>query len=186
MRHIKVRHLVITLLVTVMIIGNGVTHSKAAQGLVCINFGGLPLNRIYTVGNAFVASGTGITVRSFVWGNGISTNRGFAQVQNRGLAGGSGNEMAVNNASLAFRLRGRTRALMLRFGEYGGNLNITINGHFVNFNNFADINGASISGVNVSVTNGLGNDIGQLVLTGPITSFAIGGQELWIDDMCII
>jgi hypothetical protein len=186
MRHIKVRHLVITLLVTVMIIGNGVTHSKAAQVLGCIDFGGLLLNRVYTVGSAFVASGTGITVRSFVWRNGIPTNQGFAQVQNRGLAGGAGNEMAVNNASLAFSLRGRARALMLRFGEYGGNLNITINGRFVNFNNFADINGASIGGVNVSATNGFGNDRGRLVLTGPITSFSLGGQELWIDDVCII
>jgi hypothetical protein len=39
--------------------------------------------------------------------------------------------------------------------------------------------------VTVAVVNGLGNDKGRLELTGTIDSFAVGGQELWIDDVCI-
>jgi hypothetical protein len=93
-------------------------------------------------------------------------------------------EMIVNNILLKFDFGGPVAGLALRFGEYGGNLNIDINGEFVNFENFADINGAVIGGVNVSVVNGLGNDQGTLTLLGTIESFAIGGQELFIDDVC--
>jgi hypothetical protein len=88
-------------------------------------------------------------------------------------------------------------AFIIRFGEYGGNLNIAINGDFRNFNNFADINMSSIGGVAVEVTGGLGNDTGLVLLdgvinrvtltppgldTGGVTNFIIGGQELAIDS----
>ncbi|MEE8524447.1 MAG: hypothetical protein V3T72_10990, partial [Thermoanaerobaculia bacterium] len=70
------------------------------------------------------------------------------------------------------------------FGEFGGNLNIEINGDFQNFGDFADIDGMIIGGVQVAVTNGFGNDQGTLLLTGEIHSLAIGGQELVIDHVC--
>jgi hypothetical protein len=75
-------------------------------------------------------------------------------------------------------------SLTFRFGEYGGNLNIEINGDFRNFQNFSDLNGLTIGGANVSVTNGFGNDIGEVTISGTIDSFSIGGQELWVDDFC--
>jgi hypothetical protein len=34
------------------------------------------------------------------------------------------------------------------------------------------------------VVNGFGNDQGTLTLEGVIDTFALGGQELWIDDLC--
>jgi len=91
----------------------------------------------------------------------------------------------VNNINLAFDFGNPVHSLSLMFGEYGGNLNIDINGDFRNFNNFADLNGQTVGGVQVSVVNGLGNDRGRLQLDGVITSFAVGGQELWIDDVCV-
>jgi hypothetical protein len=150
----------------------------------CVDFEDLPLGTVYGVGDVFVTSGVQVAGSDFQWGSGDWTSDGFAEVGNAGDAGGSGQEMIVNNLLLKFDFGGPVAGLRLRFGEYGGNLNIDINGEFVNFENFADINGAVIDGVSVSVVNGLGNDQGILTLVGTINSFAIGGQELVIDDVC--
>jgi len=52
-----------------------------------------------------------------------------------------------------------------------------------NKEDFFDLDESTVSGVSVTVTN-LGGGKGILKLDGKITSFAIGGQELWIDSIC--
>lgn len=150
----------------------------------CVDFEDLTLGTTYHVGDSFVDSGVVITAQPFVWSNGTPTSSGYAQVGNAGLAGGSGLEMQVNNINLAFDFGQPLYGLSLDFGEYGGNLNIEINSDFRNFDNFVDINGLMIGGVKAVVVNGLGNDIGRLLLFGPIQTFFVGGQELWIDNVC--
>ncbi|MCC6799661.1 MAG: hypothetical protein IT325_06070 [Anaerolineae bacterium] len=107
----------------------------------------------------------------------------MAVIGSGGQAGSAGNEANTNNINLAFDFPGTPSGLTLWFGEYGGNLNIRINGDFKNFADFADINGATIGGVQVAVAQ-LTPEIGVLALAGPIDDFAIGGQELWIDTLC--
>ncbi|MBC8422481.1 MAG: fibronectin type III domain-containing protein, partial [Chloroflexi bacterium] len=164
----------------------GLDGSGANGGaeFACLDFEDLTLGTTYHVTDTFVTSGITVTATAFQWSGGAWTSDGFAEVENGGLAGGSGQEMEVNNINLEFDFGGSISGLELRFGEYGGNLNVEINGDFQNFGNFADIHGSTIGGVNVSVVNGLGNDQGMLTLEGAIDSFAIGGQELWIDDVC--
>lgn len=172
-----------------------------AKGLntCCAHLEGLSLGIRYQVGDAFTDPCAKVTVQSFQWGNKKWTKDGFTEVGNVRRAGGSGQEMAINNVNLAFDFSGACKGFSLHFGEYGGNLNIGINGDFRNFENFADINHAVIGGVNVSVINGLGNDKGTLKLSGAIykskfileeeevwASVIIGGQELWIDDICCL
>ena len=148
------------------------------------DFEDLPLGAEYQVGDIITTMGVNqIMVRDFQWSNGTWTDKGSALVENGGQAGGAGNEMIVNNVNLDFLLNVPLTGLSLLFGEYGGNLNININGIFRNFENFTDINGQTIGGVHVSVVNGSGNDMGSLHLSGMISQFAIGGQELWIDDV---
>jgi len=151
---------------------------------VCVDFEGLTLGDSYGVGASFVDSGALVTGHPFVWSDGTPFSGGSVLVQNVGLAGGSGNELAVNNINLEFDFGAPLTGLSFRFGEYGGNLNIEVNGDFVNFDNFADIHGATIGGVDVSVINGLGNDMGWVRLDGTVHSFLVGGQELWLDDVC--
>ena len=117
---------------------------------------------------------------------GQTTNSGFAEAQNGSHSGGTGNELDVNNVSIGFAFPTVLMGLSMRFGEFGGNLNLRINGDFANFDNFADINGKIIGGVLVSVVNGFGNDFGMLVDSGSITDFEVGGQELYIDEICPI
>lgn len=155
-------------------------------GGCCVSFESPPLGTVYNVGDTFIDSATVIVCMPFQWSNGISTNDGFATVVTEACAGGSGQEMQVNNINLAFGFLSKLNGLTLNFGEYGGNLNITINDEFKNFENFDDINGSNIGGVQVTCTGTgcSGGGTGTLELVGEITLFIIGGQEFCIDDVC--
>jgi hypothetical protein len=151
----------------------------------CAEFESLTLATQYFVGDTFSDGGVDFTVGEFTWGNGTPTASGFTAVDDQGLAGGSGQDMQVNNVNLIMDFGGAVDGLTLRFGEYGGNLNININGDFRNFDLMSDLNGLTpIGGVNVSVIGGMGNDTGVVDLQGNINFFSLGGQELWIDEVC--
>lgn len=137
----------------------------------------------YNVADVFITSDVAIHVRKFQWSSGIWTDTGHTKVDTGRMAGGFGNEMNVNNVNLEFAFPRIIPELVLAFGEYGGNCNIEINGDFLNFANFSEIDGKTIGGVEVSVVNGFGNDTGRIHLKGKITQFAIGGQELYIDNI---
>jgi hypothetical protein len=178
-------------IIEVMITGGsneGVLVSTCPNGgsSPCVAFEDQRVGAHYVVGDTFTDSGVEMLVDEFQWSSGTMTPNGFVEIQNGGQAGGTGNDLNVNNANVSFTLPASVEGLYLRFGEYGGNLNIRINGDFVNFEDFADINGKVIGGVDVSVFNGHGNDMGMLILNGSVTDFAIGGQELFIDDVCFI
>ena len=150
----------------------------------CIDFESLTVGTEYNVGDSFADSGANMSVEQFQWSNSNWTSTGFARVSNLGRAGGSGKDLGANNVNVDVDFPTTTNVVHLKFGEYGGNLNIEVNGDFQNFANFVDIDNATIGGALATVTNGLGNDTGTLLLTGEVNSFAIGGQELWIDDIC--
>jgi len=144
-------------------------------------------------GNTFQPPNGDFWGSGFVWANGVSTNAGFARISNKKLAGGTGNEVTVNNINLCFgaNMGQVLKRITFKFGEYGGNLNLMLNRQFVNFKNFLDINGQLIGGVKVNVTSGgTGQDFGTIEFLGTIKDqrwwghLAIGGQELWIDDFC--
>ncbi len=151
----------------------------------CIDYEMLALGKMFNVGDTFMDSGYWHAVRPFQWSNGQWTNNGHVQVTGNNLAGHVGQELTVNNANVQLHLPNPVEDMTLHFGEYGGNINIRINGDFRNFDNMQDINGAVIGGVSVSVTGGNGNDTGVLTLTGVISEFMIGGQEFFIDHICI-
>lgn len=146
-----------------------------------LGFEDLAVGTLYTVGNSLTTSGTPVFVQAFQWSNGIWTGRGSAHILGAGMAGGSGHEINVNNCTLFFDFPLPPDRLDLLYGEYGGNLNIKINGDFRNFEDFTDIHGIRIGGVDVEVTK-IGTDQGSLSLIGTINTLAIGGQELYLDE----
>lgn len=153
-------------------------------GPACIGFESPPLGTSYNVGNTFSDSGATMTVQQFQWGNSNWTSGGHAVIGNGGKAGGSGQELNTNNVNVKVAFPLTPNVVHLRFGEYGGNLNLAVNGDFRNFANFTSLHGAVVGGTIVSVTNGFGNDKGTLMLSGEVHSFAVGGQELWLDRIC--
>jgi len=101
------------------------------------------------------------------------------------LADGAGNELHTNNINLNFDFGIILTGLALQYGEFGGNLNININGSFVNFENFDNIDNTTIGGVSVFTldTSTPGNSSGAMFAVGEIETFVLGGQELWLDNV---
>ena len=159
------------------------------QPLDCIDFEDMPAAGVYGVGATFTADNTGLqaqfTGEPFTWSGGGITAAGQTSVDHSNHAGHLGQDMMVNNILVDIDFGATVDGVVMNFGEFGGNLNLEINGDFRNFNNFQDVNGLNIGGVNVNVVGGgFGNDVGRLAMSGPISSLKVGGQELWIDHVC--
>jgi hypothetical protein len=77
------------------------------------------------------------------------------------------------------------------YGQYGGNLNLAVNGDAVTDVGRFDaappdgVDGATVGGASVSVTSTAttGGRTGHVEITGDVRSFSVGGQELWLDDV---
>lgn len=151
----------------------------------CVDFEDPALGTVYNVGSTFTDSGVTITVRPFQWGNLNWTNNGSATVIASGCAGGTGQEIRVDNVNLAFNFGGPKKRLTLLFRETGGNVNIEVNGDFRNVSNFNNVV-SPIGGVNFVCTGAgcAGGGQGSIELNGNINSFSIGGQEFCIDNVC--
>ena len=111
--------------------------------LTCESLDSLTLGSQIQVGaqppnNSFQPPTMDIGVRSFTAGNGAVVSGGRAEIQNTGRAGGSQNEIAVNNVVIAISIGfGQTLTkVRFSFGEYGGNLDLSINNDFKNFGIF--------------------------------------------------
>lgn len=150
----------------------------------CVDFEDIVLGYKHYVGSTFMSEGYTFTVNDFQVSGGTWVSDGFTKADNFNMACHLGQDIWINNVNLEMNSGLNWPGLSLYFREVGGNLNIEVNGSFVNFENFIDIDATLIGGAAVSVTNGLGNDCGMLFLNGTITSFALGGQELWIDHIC--
>ena len=130
--------------------------------------------------------GREIVVERFQRGGGTWTDSGKAEVYDRNWARGSGPDMGTGRTNLKFLFDYPLSKLTLKFGEFGENVNIKINGDFRNTGDFMDLNGTTVGGVLVTVQAQFDghNWYGELILTGTINDFSIGSVELWIDDVC--
>ena len=168
-------------------------ESRQLMTADCIDFEDLTLGKQYLHGDSFIADDTGfqaeISLEDFTWSSGGTTSAGYAEVQNGLLAGGSGQELQVNNTLLRFDFAEPVSGLSVKYGEYGGNLNLEINGDFHVFEDFTDIGSGtpipSLGGVDIFVNDDPSSDLGEVKLVGIVEQLKIGGQELWIDDVCL-
>ncbi len=160
----------------------GITTATLAPG-GCVDFESLTTGTIYNVTDSFADSGVTVTAAPFQWSNGTWTSAGFSEVETNNLGGGTGRDLEVNNITLEFDFGRDIDSLRLLFGEYGGNINLTINGDFRNESNFSVLHGQIVGGTLVEVLTSPPG-FGVIRITGVVNSFSIGGQELWIDDVC--
>ena len=155
----------------------------------CLNFGplapvncdlgfeDLPTGMNYPNGSIFTTDGIQISVEDFFFGPGCTspTANGFAFVDSSGC--GSGNELGLNNVNVKVILPGPVESLSLVYAYFGGNINLEINGDCAEAPDPLSLP-PSLGGVVVTTT---GATCGDLILTGVINSFKIGGQEFFID-----
>jgi hypothetical protein len=96
--------------------------------------------------------------------------------------------MRTNNVSLGFdfsALNFLPARVHFEFLDKGGSENLSVNGSAVFAGQIsafpASLGGAAVA---VSMTPVAGGHKGTVTLTGAIKTFAIGGQEFWIDNVC--
>ncbi|MEN8128139.1 MAG: PEP-CTERM sorting domain-containing protein [Planctomycetota bacterium] len=148
-----------------------------------ITFENLTVGAEYYVGDTLVSDGVQIPGKEFFWYPSGSTTTGHVTVQTDGKAGGTGNELWLNNINLDFDFSFAPFAgISFQYGEYGGNVNLEINGVQYNENGFAALNGTMMNGVMVTVVEGVDGK-GAIFATGLVDTFSIGGQELAIDNV---
>jgi len=155
--------------------------------LQCVDFEDPTLASTYYVSDTITDSGQTMTLQPFQWTGGTWYSGGNAQiiVPDWCDAGGSGQELLLNNINIDFDFPVLEQGLTVNFGEYGGNVNIEINGAFMNESTFNDVVGI-VGGVTVLCSGAgcTGGGTGRLDLIGSVSSLSIGGQEFCIDDVC--
>jgi hypothetical protein len=166
----------------------GVVFWATARPGTCLSFSDLTVGDEFNVGDSIVTDSVGVSVEPFLYLDGSSTATGDARVDDRGYAGGSGLDVNAGNVNLSFEFAFPGQRMYLAFGELGGNVNLRVNGDTANVGDMVDLDGTSLGGLGVSVlASQTGNNwFGTLSVDGAIRDFAIGGQELWIDDVCFL
>ncbi len=149
-----------------------------------VTFEDLSIGTSYNLGDVFTSDGVSFTVVQFIWGNGNPSPSGTVTVSDQQLSGGSGNDIFISNVSVKPTLPAGTTKITFNAGTYGGNMNLKVNGDFLNFNDIATISSTTLGGVLITATGSQGAP-GTWTLEGNITSFEVGGQEFWVDNLCI-
>lgn len=152
---------------------------------IFIDYEALPLGAPFTLGNFCFEDGTKMTARQFKWLNGIDTFAGHYKADNNGMAGFAGQDLLINNARVNFDFPFVPEKVVIFYGEYGGNVNLKVNGVLRNVEDFIILDGTTVAGVDVYVTESAvpGGVQGIILLEGAINTLEIGGQEFFIDHV---
>lgn len=101
-------------------------------------------------------------------------------------SGGSGLDARFNNVVADISFDRQPESIVLQFGDLGGSLYLSINDSILTPTDFVSLDGQTIAGVDIyvdAITNGF-NWYGMMTLVGPVIQLSIGGQELWVDNIC--
>ena len=146
-----------------------------------------PVGASWVVGGTTTSDGVIAELECFQWAGGAWTCAGVSEVLSMDPGCNVGHRLELNNINVRLDFVNSVGAqsdLRLRFGEYGGNINIAVNGDFRNFNDMIDIDGSVIGGCTIEVlSGGFGNDCGTVRFIGTVDKLVIGGQEFWIDGI---
>jgi hypothetical protein len=146
-------------------------------------FDDLPLHSPWYVPDTFTSHGLTFDVAPFQWSSGVMYNGGKVYADNKLLACGDALDLLTNNANVHVSFpTTQSDNVSWNFGEYGGNINLMINGDYRNVDNYMDLHGNLVGGVMIHIAyGGLGNDCGRIELHGVVEKLMMGGQEHWID-----
>lgn len=147
----------------------------------CLHFEDQVAGTRFDLRSTFTTGGIEIRAEQRTWG---STGR--LAIDRRGYARGYGYDLNLSSANAKFMLPYPVTSIQLLFGELGGNNKIIVNKTLQEPSDLIELNGTAIAGVDVFVyaVNEGNNWFGVLVLQGEIQDFELGGQEVWIDNVC--
>lgn len=170
--------------------------SNSAHAAGCEHFDTIPVGTEYRVGDTIPYPAGNVTFQRFKWSNGTFTTGGYATVVDQfthNAHGIASPELNLNNIKAHWVMDPEPASLFyMKYSDSGGNVNLYINGFLANVDNLSQLNGRTIGGVEVEVSqvneanqNGQYTGMhGTVTLVGEIERFGIGGQEFRIDDVC--
>lgn len=152
---------------------------EAAVEPTCVDFDDLAPGAVVTIEETLETSGFTLQGEEFFFLDGRSTTRGSAVVV---AASPTDQELFISNINVAAELDTPLPGLELEYTDGGNNINLIVNGELANQENLTDV-ASPVGGVQVTASAA---ETGILSLRGDISAFAIGGQELAIDNICTI
>ncbi len=151
----------------------------------CIDFEEQFLGREFTNGQGFVEDGISLRAGPFVLSNGTTISSGLVTIGGENRARHIRHEAALRNATLRWRYN-CAEEVSFHYTDEGGNVNLRVDGQLANVADFSSLNGTSLGGALITVTETpvSGGVNGQVTISGITQNFEVGGQELWIDHIC--
>lgn len=161
----------------------------AAAASFLYDFSGPAPGSTYVFGDSLTPPGSTAEFKRFQWSSGTWTAAGVATIYATDNAGGAANELNLNNINL--RIIPDTPAVYAtyKYADFGGNVNLGVNGELKNTANLSDIDGDVVGGCDISVTETPipGGYQGEVDIDCPdpvvIEMFGVGGQEFFIDNI---
>jgi hypothetical protein len=144
------------------------------------DFEDLSLGTTYAAGSSFDSNGLSFDVVGF----GLTASP--IVVDDNLMAKGSGLELALpNTIGLRFQLPPQTNSISLKYASACCDTGVVVNGVASPLSGgLSPLDNTTLGGVSVGVTWAFqGTEMGTATFSGPISSFVIGGTELWIDDV---
>jgi hypothetical protein len=158
---------------------------SVTPGLACLDFEDLTLGEIYPSASVILTSNFPLLVTTFNPDPAATVGPGFVQVGAERRAGGSGQELALNSATLSLAFETAPLAgLSLQFGDFDDPVMVAVNGEALTVKDLIELHGVTIGGASVVVFDAEGDGTGSLDFSGSIRSLEIGGKALWLDHLC--
>ena len=121
-------------------------------------------------------------------GGGPSLGNAFIDYAIPGI--GTNQVLLLSNINADYDLTSLVNVSRVTFDYFDGAgiENLMVNGDFI-INEFGSLYGSSftLGGVDVFITrvSASGYDYGEVIFTGSVQSFAVGGQQFYVDDVCV-
>lgn len=118
---------------------------------------------------------------------GGSTANRYSEVAATTKAGRTSPELYLHDVGIAAQFSLLMQEVRVAFRETGSThqtFALTVNGETTAFSTFTELHNKQLGGATLAVTNGGQRGQGELIIAGKVKSLAIGGEELWLDDLC--
>ena len=165
--------------------GAGVSHAANSTKFDMLTVGATYVPPTPSGYATFVTDGIPAAVGGYHASTGaVFSNAAF--VENLGKAFGAGGEIHLSNVEMKLGLTPAATTCVLKYGYYGGEVSLRINGSARVYGDVLALNGTTPGGASILVSktaSGTGFYAGQISMSGSISNFAIGGQELWVDEL---
>ncbi|MCF8303391.1 MAG: hypothetical protein K9I94_08980 [Bacteroidales bacterium] len=138
---------------------------------------------------AFTESGIPLVLQEFTDGNNY-TAFDRAEIDTAGVVFGNGNSILLDNIAMNYEVSSASSSankVRFEFADYGGFENFKVNNGDLYIGELTSAPTNIAPGVTFDVvTYSYGNWVyGIVTLTGEVQSVHIGGQEFWLDELCV-